>query len=294
MKLYHLITIGIILMSNATDAQKNNGFKWVNPLPEKHPPRLTHATFTSTSMNTDIGYVIYLPPGYEKPENQNLRYPVVYYLHGGRPGSELKSINLARHVHRAIRTKKMPPTIYVYINGGRMSHYDYKKWLGETAFVKELIPHVDQTYRTISDRLGRGIEGFSQGGRGTARIMFKYPELFGSAAPMGGGQQHEKRISENNGKESKNLVFAPPTNNTWDLAREFAKNKTAPQLNILIVVGTKDFNYEPNLEWMAHLDTLKIPYKKIIVEDVPHSANQIYKKVSDQIFSFHTKNLSSQ
>ena len=95
-----------------------------------------------------------------------------------------------------------------------MSHYDYKKWLGETAFVKELIPHIDQTYRTIADRSGRGLEGFSQGGRGTARIMFRYPELFDSAAPMGGGHQHEKRISENNGRESKNLVFDPPDNNT--------------------------------------------------------------------------------
>ena len=30
-------------------------------------------------------------------------------------------------------------------------------------FVKELIPHIDSTYRTIAKRSGRGIEGFSQG-----------------------------------------------------------------------------------------------------------------------------------
>ena len=66
------------------------------------------------------------------------------------------------------------------------------------AFIKELIPHIDKTYRTIASRKGRAIEGFSQGGRGTARHMFKYPELFCSVAPMGGGHQHEKRISENN------------------------------------------------------------------------------------------------
>ena len=281
-------------MANTADSQKNNGFKWVNPLPEKHPPRLTHATYHSACMNIDIGYVIYLPPGYEKPENENQRYPVIYYLHGGRPGGELKSINLARHIHRATRAKKMLLTIYVFVNGGKMSNYDHKKWLGETTFVKELIPHIDQTYRTIADRSGRGLEGFSQGGRGTARIMFKYPELFGSAAPMGGGHQHEKRISENNGRESKNLVFDPPGNNTWDLAREYANNKNAPQLRILVAVGTEDFNYASNLEWMAHLDSLNISHEKIIVDDTPHSANLIYKKVGDQIFDFHNKNLSQE
>ena len=41
------------------------------------------------------------------------------------------------------------------------------------------------TYRTIAERSGRGIEGFSQGGRGTVRYMFNHPELFCSAAPGG-------------------------------------------------------------------------------------------------------------
>jgi enterochelin esterase-like enzyme len=35
--------------------------------------------------------------------------------------------------------------------------------MGCDVFVKELIPHIDSTYRTIAKRSGRGIEGFSQG-----------------------------------------------------------------------------------------------------------------------------------
>ncbi len=57
--------------------------------------------------------------------------------------------------------------------------------------MKEVIPHIDKTYRTIGKREGRAIEGFSQGGRGTTRIMFKYPELFCSAAPGGQGAGEE-------------------------------------------------------------------------------------------------------
>ena len=150
-------------------------------------------------MGVDVGYVIYLPPGYEDAVNAARRYPVVYWLPGGRLGSELRNIFLAENWDRHIRSGRVPPRIYVLVNGGRLSHYDYDGSLGETAFVKELIPHVDRTYRTVGNRWGRALEGFSSGGRGTARIMFKYPEVFCSAAPMGGGHQREKDNSEKRG-----------------------------------------------------------------------------------------------
>jgi hypothetical protein len=62
-------------------------FSWVSPLPAKAalPEGVRHATFRSPSMGIEVGYYIYLPPGYE---NSETRYPVVYHLHGGRPGGE--------------------------------------------------------------------------------------------------------------------------------------------------------------------------------------------------------------
>jgi S-formylglutathione hydrolase FrmB len=44
----------------------------------------------------------------------------------------------------------------------------------------QLIPHVDATYRTVSDRSSRAIEGFSMGGFGALTLSFKHPELFNS------------------------------------------------------------------------------------------------------------------
>jgi len=162
--------------------------------------------------------------------------------------------------------------------------------MGEDVFIKELIPHVDKTYRTIADRSGRGLEGFSQGGRGTTRIMFKHPHLFCSAAPGGGGYATEKSISENDGIENPNLRFAPGYN-TWDLAREFAKHPDS-DLKILFFVGTKGFNYENNLEFMKFLDTQKIAYAKLIVADAPHSAQTIYEKNGLDIMKFHAANFA--
>ena len=77
--------------------------------------------------------------------------------------------------------------------------------------------------------------------------------------------------------------------NTYDLARAFAKNPT-PELPILIHVGTKGFNYENNLAYMKFLDSLKIPYQKLIVPGVPHSAAQIYEKQGLTLMQFHARN----
>jgi enterochelin esterase-like enzyme len=275
--------------------RKPRPFQWVNPLKNTSLPGVKHATFQSPSMKIDVGYCIYLPSDYQKSGKAKTRYPVVYYLHGGRPGSETKSVSLAKYVHLAIQKKQTPPTVYVFVNGGPVSHYNYpqiKNGLGEDVFTKELIPHIDKTYRTIADRKGRALEGFSQGGRGTARIMFKHPNLFCSAAPGGGGHATEKRISEENGRESANLKFAPGYN-TWDLAKIYAKNPT-PKFRILVYVGTKGFNYENNLAYMKYLESLKIPFQRLIVKDAPHSGRIIYEKRGLEIMKFHAESFRNQ
>ena len=276
--------------SKPSSNRKSAPFKWVNAL-RQELPGVTHATLKSPSMNNDVGYCIYLPSEYSKPDAAAKRYPVVYYLHGGRPGSETKSVKLATQIHKHIESGAVPPMIYVFVNGGPVSHYnmpDRKHAMGADVFVKELIPHIDKTYRSIAAREGRGLEGFSQGGRGTTRLMFRYPELFGSAAPGGAGHETEKRISEENGRERDDLVFQPG-DNTYDLARQYAKNPS-PALPILIHVGTKGFNFQNNVAYMKFLDTLKIPYERLIVEDVPHSAAKIYEKQGLTIMKFHAKN----
>ncbi len=95
-------------------------------------------------------------------------------------------------------------------------------------------------------------------------------------------------ISENHGRENENLVFAEG-DNTWDLAREYAKNPK-PALRILVHVGTKGFNYENNLEYMEFLTTLKIPFERVIVEGAPHSATKIYEKHGLELMNFHAAN----
>ena len=301
------LAVLLLLLSGSTNQiaqaqgkkkQKSDApFRWVNqPSTAYEDVPIQHKTFRSQSMGADVGYCIYLPPDYEKSERTGKRYPVVYYLHGGRPGSELKSVGLSVFIEKAIRSNRIPPMIYVFINGGPMSHYDYpqiENGQGESVFIEELIPHIDSAYRTIASRKGRGIEGFSQGGRGTTRIMFRHPELFCSAAPGGGGFATEKKISENDGHESDRVVFAEGYN-AYDTARLYASSEKQKQypLRILIHVRTKGFNYENNLEYMKFLNQVGIKFEKLVVQDVPHSAHKIYERQGDALMKFHAQNFS--
>ena len=267
-------------------------FNWVNkPAAEKVPAGVRHATFYSAINKTEVGYCIYLPPDYDTAKGAEARYPVVYCLHGGLVGSETLAIGEAIPVDAAIRAGEIPPRICVFPNGGRISHYDYPSLhtYGETALVRELIPHVDNTYRTMTHADARGLQGFSAGGRGTARIMFKYPELFSSAVPMAGGYQHEKFIQQNNGRSQMppDCVFERG-NNTYDLARDYAVRKKH-RLRILIVVGTEDPNYMGNLDWMRHLDSLGVEYRRMVVEGVGHNFLGIYRRVGLDIMKFHAQ-----
>ena len=269
-------------------------FRWVN-IPEQLPGGCQHRVFRSASLGVDVGYCIYLPPGYGKKVNIKRRYPVVYHLHGGRPGSEAKSVKLARFVHAGIKGATIKPVIYVFANGGPVSWYNMpgdKKAQGEDVFVKELIPHIDRTYRTVARRGGRAIEGFSQGGRGTSRIMFKYPGLFCSAAPGGSGYGPERKIQQNNGEESKVLKFTPG-DDAWSLAKNYADRKDRPALPVLIWCGDKGFNHETNLEYLKYLNNeLKVEADRLIAPGIAHSANLIYEQHGIDIMKFHQRNFS--
>ena len=290
-----LLLAGVASLLSPTIAKpgkpKSAAFQWVN-VPEKLPRGCEHAVFRSSSLGVDVGYCVYLPPGYHEKINAGRRYPVVYHLHGGRPGNEGKSVNLARFIHSAMLGAKVNPVIYIFANGGPVSWYNIpgnKQAQGEDVFVKELIPHVDRVYRTVSSRGGRAIEGFSQGGRGTSRIMFKYPELFCSCAPGGSGYGPEKKIQQNKGQESNHLKFAPG-NDAWSLARNFASRKDRPELAILIWCGDKGFNYETNIEYLRYLKgVLKVKAEQLIAPGIAHSASQIYEQHGIRIMQFHQR-----
>ena len=105
------------LFGTAGVAQET-GFRWKNPMPEGASERLEHGTYYSELMALDAGYVVYLPPGYKASESADQSYPVVYFLPGGRVGSEVKSVALAEVLDEWIRSGAVLPRIVVFVKQG--------------------------------------------------------------------------------------------------------------------------------------------------------------------------------
>lgn len=146
---------------------------------------VTGASVPSTVLGEDIHYNVYLPPGYDSSE---ARYPVLYLLHGR--GDTLQAwLTVAPELNRMITTGDIPPLIAIMPDAPysqRGSYYvdsDYsvgfpKGQPVETAFIEELLPHVDETYRTIAHRDARAVGGYSMGGYGALRYALAHPDLF--------------------------------------------------------------------------------------------------------------------
>ena len=147
---------------------------------------MTHHTFYSAAHKADVGYCIYLPPGYDARADK--RYPVIYNLHGAGD-NELHGFDDVRVLDAGIREGRWPAMIAVLPNGGMRTFYKDSydgRFQSETLIIRELIPHIDATWRTIGERKGRCIEGHSMGGRGATRLAMKYPNLFCSLFNLAG------------------------------------------------------------------------------------------------------------
>ena len=152
---------------------------WSNP-PTAAMPHVTHQTFRSASVGADVGYSVFLPPGYEQSTR---RYPVVYFLHGAGGNENGGARTIVPKLVEAMGAGTLPPFLIVFPNGGQSTWYADShdgKIPVETMITRELIPHVDRTYRTTADRAGRALSGMSMGGFGAIVLGMKHPSMFSS------------------------------------------------------------------------------------------------------------------
>ena len=137
------------------------------------------SSFVGPITNAPVPFTIYLPQGYEASTE---RLPVIYHLHGlegTHNGPQISAVPASYEAARAAGL--IGPAIIVFPDG-----YGDSFWAdsarsnkpAETNIVRELIPHVDATYRTRAHRGGRAITGFSMGGLSTPTYLAKFPDVF--------------------------------------------------------------------------------------------------------------------
>lgn len=180
--------------------------KWVHPRHLDEPVgvqrgEMETVQFESKILESSRTIQVYVPSGYSKEER---RYPVVY-------------VNFGR---RAIEWGKMPnsldnligneiePVIAVFVHeDSKSSSREYRGSLKRKyarMLVEELIPYINQKYRTVVRPGARAIMGASDGGYISFYTAFTHPATFGLVA----GQSTFLRFEP--GGELKDLVRTGP------------------------------------------------------------------------------------
>ena len=151
----------------------------------------------SPSLKQEVSYSIILPEGYE---HSDIEYPVLYMFHGigGDYTSWLEYGNVARVMDKMIKKGEVEPFIMV-IPDGYLSYYSDTydgSFLYETFFIKELVPYIDNNYRTRKNVSARSIIGFSMGGFGALSVSLRNRNLFGSVVALSPSIRTEKQYIE--------------------------------------------------------------------------------------------------
>jgi S-formylglutathione hydrolase FrmB len=210
----------------------------------------------SASMKKNIKAVVIKPDSYAKAKE----LPVVYLLHG-------YSGNYADWITKApviTRYADQYNIIIVCADGNFSSWYFDSPvdttWKYETYVAKELVQWIDNHFKTIKNRSGRGITGLSMGGHGALYLAFRHQDVFGVAGSMSGG------------------VDIRPFPLNWDIAKRLGKYADYPErwdansvincthlltpgsLAIIFDCGTGDFFYKVNLAL----------HEKLLHNNIPH------------------------
>lgn len=282
----------------AKSNQPNTDDMWVaKQLPASFPTNVTHHTYRSVHMKRDVGYCIYLPPGYAKDITR--RYPVIYNLHGAG-GNETRTIYNAEVLHAGILKGQWPELIMVFPNGGRATMYQDSadgRFPAETTFVKELMPHIDATYRTIANRRGRCIEGFSMGGRGSTHLAMRHPDLFCSLFNQAGNvyrASEQAKIASPDQWPINYLGTDPAHLLANDPFANLAKNLAAIKANLRIQVacGTADPDHLITVrEYHEALTKAGVAHTYWEVEGLDHNQRKMIEGRRATWFDFHVESL---
>jgi putative tributyrin esterase len=245
-------------------------------------------SYESPSVGRTLKYNIVLPKGYEA--NPDKRYPVLYLLHG-------YSSNYTDWARLGAGRAAIPyDLIVVMADGGNSWYVNWTKAEGdakhawEDAIVKDLIPHVDKTYRTIAERKGRAINGLSMGGYGSLTIGLRNPEMFASVGSHSGAigiarrwakEMRDKKepgpkrklpdvgnpaigledFDSQHERTPKGDAFATPEDADAHDPFLLVEKVPADKLpHLYIDCGTEDFLYNDNREFVRLLLDKKIPF----------------------------------
>jgi enterochelin esterase family protein len=132
---------------------------------------------------------VYVPAEYEN--NPKKKYPVLYLVHGWGEDENGWSVQgqMANIMDGLIASGKALPMIVVMPSGDIKTSSDVRKASGDITdvFVKDMIPYIDKTFRTHTDREHRAMAGLSRGGSQTWNTVLPNLDKFAWMGGFSGG-----------------------------------------------------------------------------------------------------------
>lgn len=143
---------------------------------------------------------IYLPPNYD--ESPDRRYPVVWVLApftswGQRfLNQQAWDPNIVQRMDQLVGRGEAEPAILAFPDAFTMlggSQYVNSNATGayEDYVIRELVPFLDDQFRTLPERDNRAVMGYSSGGYGALMLAMRHPDVFAAAASHSGDMLFE-------------------------------------------------------------------------------------------------------
>jgi predicted alpha/beta superfamily hydrolase len=194
--------------------------------------------------------IVYLPPDYDETK----KYPAVYCLTGftGRGKMFLNDSaftpNLAQRMDKLIAEHKIKPMIAVMPDC--FTHYGGSQYINSSAtgnyedyLTQEIVPFVDETFSTVSDKNSRAVMGKSSGGYGALIMALRHSDIFGLACSTSGDCYFEMCYQTDFAKAFRAMKGNPKriVEKMWDEEAKKGKN----DFDALNIIGMSAC-YSPN------------------------------------------------
>jgi putative tributyrin esterase len=222
----------------------------------------------SKLMGRKMPFRVVLPATYDDKLQSGRIYPVIYLLHGLTGHFENWTdktgvVDFSAKSNWIIVTPEGD-------NGWYTDSVSIPNDKYESYIIKELIPEIDNRYRTIADRRGRVIAGLSMGGYGSLKFGLKYPEMFEIVGSFSGALGATSFTEKNAGSligKGIDAIYGPEgsetrlANDIFKLVRELTPEKVRSLPYIYQSCGTEDFLIQNNRDFLALLNEKKVPHE---------------------------------
>ncbi len=237
------------------------------PAPKPLAPNVREARLASKLMGREMRYRVVLPAGYSDANAVSSRYSTLYLLHG-LTGNFANWTDRTKVAELALKHN----FIIVTPDGGNGWYSDSvsnpnDKY--ESYIVKELVPEIEKSYRTVADRDHRIVAGLSMGGYGALKFGLKYPEMFWLAGSFSGALGAASFSEKNASTAGRGIdqIMGPEdsparsANDVFKLIRDLTPEKQKAMPFLYVSCGNEDFLINNNRDFMKLLVEKKVAHE---------------------------------